>query len=294
MFFNHETLKTRHIFCFFFCFLALKHFFIKVAMQRVLKTLRNYSLPLTGTLFSKLLVGEEEGETEQGAWPNFGPSLSVPLCCFLLSFSFLGAEMAFLSSVGPTHGKVPPCFVLRLCGFSGSGISDIQKGWGATAPTTAGRDFCGVHTWYTADVYLTGGHCRDLRMNFPGQFCEYRHIPSCYLAHSSNLPSWGNSRSFLFPFFFISPFMLIEGRLVTKKALSIEDPKLTSISISYLLRAAGLAQGHRCQGEALIPPQMPGRDLDTTSAMGKQKGWLCFLWPALDAIRRLLPVLLVG
>lgn len=126
------------------CFLALKHFFIKVVMQRGAEDPEE--------LFPNLLLehylaifwwGQRRGRQSRGHGPALAP-LCLSLCaapCW--SFGFLGAEIAFLSSVGPTHGTVPPCFVLRLCGFSGGGISDIQKGTGAAVPTTAGGIFVG-------------------------------------------------------------------------------------------------------------------------------------------------------
>lgn len=102
----------RHIFGFFTCFLALNHFFIKVAMQRGAEdTLRSHSLVpnLSLELYSaSFWRGQKRGRQSGG----HGPPLT-PLCLSLYAAPcqtsrFLGAEMAFLSSVGSAHGTNHP------------------------------------------------------------------------------------------------------------------------------------------------------------------------------------------
>lgn len=148
--FNDEILKTRHIFG-FVCFLALKHFFIKIAMQRGAEDPEELFFPWSLTshwnIIQQLFGGGRGGGDRVGDIAHFWPLCVCPLVMLPVGvLVFWGQRWPFLSSVGPAHGTVPPCFVLKLCGFSDGGTSDIQKGRGTAVPTTADGDFCGVHT----------------------------------------------------------------------------------------------------------------------------------------------------
>lgn len=113
----------RHIFGFFVCFLALNHFFMKVAMQRAAgdpeELFLSRSLTSRCNIIQQAFWVEVEGRAaEEGTWPTSG--LPTPVSCYLLEFQFFwGRDGLFvLYWYSPWHSTALLCtwalWLLRL------------------------------------------------------------------------------------------------------------------------------------------------------------------------------------
>lgn len=72
---------------------------------------------------------------------------------------FWGGGMAFLSSVGTAPGTAPPRSVLRCCGFSGCGTSDIRMVAGGIGPR------CRFFSWWRRNGGMKKAVCLKLVEN---------------------------------------------------------------------------------------------------------------------------------
>lgn len=137
--------------------------------RELLETLRSYSFlgPLLHaiTLFSKLFRWRQRGGGRRGDLAHIWLFSVHPVSCYLLEFQVLGGGMALLSSVGTTRGTAVPRFVLKLCGFSGCGTSDIQAVLRGIGPRCKPGFLVGAHLMHTRCA-LAGGHCGVLRRRF--------------------------------------------------------------------------------------------------------------------------------